>query len=306
MNTLRYPLIPIRKTMGIASIIFVVFVYSVLEQKQPRIFTEKEQAVIELEQVGQLAITGIIPVETVASKKQEMITHGQENEVDDADIILIDENMEWFSGMDLPLLMKDSALNKHTLNIANTFQAKFHASADEVDLHVRQVEQDLTLAGVNDNSVEEFTRFYRDLVAFENTQANEPHPLWLEEPGTIDDAIGLNQEMQQYRREVFGQAVADEVWGHELKSYEYKLSAMKIVRDEDYGEGMEIKNQILADLHDKSWHGTELSAEENLKTQFHIKLANHGESLLKMTDKKRREKIAELRFEIYGPNGSEI
>ncbi len=307
MRIFRYPLIPNLRTVCVASIIIVVFVYSVLCQKQPSIFPLIEEPLIKQRQTSQLPTTRIVPVASVASQKpifqQTIISNEQTSEVNDTDNILIDKNIEWFAGMDLPLLMKDSALNKHTLNIAHTFQVKFHVNVDDLDLHVRHVENDLILAGVNDHSVEEFTHFYRQFVAFENIQANEPHPLWLEEPVTIDDAIDLNQAMQQYRREVFGNTVADEVWGHELKVYEYKLAAMQIVRDEDYGEGMVIKDQVLADLHKQTWQG-ELSSEENLKTKFHIKLASHGESLLSMLDKKRREKIAELRFEIYGADGS--
>jgi len=309
-----------RRTVYKASLVCVVVIFSILYQNLNSTLFENSAPEVEGRQINNSQndtqnllflerITTVATPESVAlvssflPTEAEMIVPKFEA-LDDIDNSDVSEDIDWFSGIDLSLLMKDSAINKHTLNISNIFQAKFNDSAEDLDEHFRQIEGDLISAQVDAFVVVEFINFYRDFVAFETTQANEPHHLWLEEPDSIDDAIGLNKDKQQYRREVFGQTVADEVWGHELKVYEYNLSAMKIVRDENYGEGMEIKDQILADLHEQTWGNEEIDVQENLKMQFYIKLASHGEALLSMSEIKRNEKIAEFRSEIFQSNSS--
>jgi len=312
-----------RRTVYKASLVCVVAISSILYQNLNSNLPENSAPAIEEGQISNLQndtqnplslerITTVDTPESIALVNSFSLTETEMikpdiEALDDIENSKIIERIDWFAGIGLPLLMKDSAINKHTLNIANIFQAKFQGSAEDLDVHFRQVEGYLTSALVDDAVVDEFISFYRNFVTFENIQANEPHSLWLEEPDTIDDAIGLNKEMQQYRREIFGQTVANKVWGHELKTFEYKLSAMKIARDENYGEGMEIKDQILADLHEQTWGGGELSTSEDLQMQFYIKLASHGEVLLSMSESKRNEKIAEFRAEIFqSDNGGSI
>jgi len=212
------------------------------------------------------------------------------------------EPQDWFVGVELGALFKDSAINQHTLHISTIFQTKFSDSLENLNLHFRQVEKYLTTELMGDRAkIVDFLSFYRDFTEFTLEQNNDPQPLWLENPETIDATIRLNQAKQQYRRTVFGQDIADKVWGQELKNFEYKMSAMNIIRDDNYGAGMEIKNQLMAGLHAEYWAEGEQSASEQQNTQFYIKLASYGDALLNMTNEERLEKINEFRSEIFSP-----
>jgi hypothetical protein len=202
-------------------------------------------------------------------------------------------------GIDFQAIFKDSALNTHTANIAELLQMAFESSAEDLGRHFQQVENFLRTRFEEDDAiVADFMGFYRDYSEFRISQSQQPHPLWLENPETMEDAIRINLEKQQYRRAFFGQTVADQVWGIELKDAEINMKILQIVRDEDYGSGTEIKEQLVTDLQFE--RSDDAQTEETIqKTRLYVKLATHGEELLKMTDEERNAKIAEFRSEIY-------
>jgi hypothetical protein len=312
-----------QRVIGIICVAFIVGAYTFTSPKKLNPLTDYEQSIAVQDSFSHsntfndpssvyaldaINNSGNTHVKTMNhSITQQFLTSDNASVVDNkydekegaSDITEANEQLYWFAGMDLNELFKDSAFNQHTLNVATLFQSKFNDSMNDLDFHYRQVENDLVTL-LNDNaSVEEFLSFYRDYSEFAISQMYDPQPLWLEDPESIDEAISLNKAKQQYRRSVFGYDVADQVWGTELKEYEYKISAMKIVDDENYGPDMAIKGQLIADLQTNTWEVGELDSAESMQIELYTKVASHGEELLKMTTKERNAKINEFRLEIF-------
>lgn len=206
--------------------------------------------------------------------------------------------------MSLRELFKDSIINKHTIKITDALRLKFGDSIDDMNTHFRQVE-DFIRTQINDEAkVRDLMSFYSKYTKYEMDQVYDPHPLWMETPENPDAAIALNTHKQGYLRGIFGQDVADTLWGHEMKAYEYKMKELEILRENIYGA--QVKEQLIADLRKEYFESDDTASEQNTPmdydAQLYVKLAIYADELMAMTDEERNNKIREFRNEIY-PSG---
>ncbi|MCP3923402.1 MAG: lipase chaperone [Desulfobacterales bacterium] len=195
-------------------------------------------------------------------------------------------------GENLQILFKDSTINKHTVRIARMLQMKFTDSTD-FKSHYREVEDFLRIQFEDESKIEELLNFYKKFTEFKMSLDKPEHPLRQRNPETIDEAISLNNELQQYRRGLFGSEEADVLWGHEVKTSEYQLRKSKIMRANSYGEE---KEKLIAALNEETW-GDKAGEQggETSFSQYENALTLYREDFSNMTDDESKEKRKELR-----------
>jgi len=203
-------------------------------------------------------------------------------------------------GMNLNELFKDSVINEHTLRVTQMLQTKFSDNTEDIYSHYDQVGDYLNTQLDDEAKVDEFLIFYRKYTEYEIAQVIDPHSLWLETPGNPEEAIRLNNEKQQYQREVFGQEVADTLWGNETKIHEYKMKELEILRTDIYSA--QVKEQLINDLREQTFGGENGQQDTDYNYQLYLKLAIYSDEFIGMPDEERDHKIREFRNEIFPPD----
>ncbi|MDI6796163.1 MAG: lipase secretion chaperone [Desulfatibacillaceae bacterium] len=121
-------------------------------------------------------------------------------------------------------------------------------------------------------------------------------------PQTIDDVIDLLRQIQDFRRERLGRAVADALFGPDIKVREYSLRRGAIVRDDElYGAQ---KQALIAGLSQDMW-GQDAGLVESYHTpynRYQEKLEMYKRDLAEMASPEAAQSlIREFREEFFTP-----
>lgn len=145
---------------------------------------------------------------------------------------------------------------------------------------------------------EELFELYKKFVNFEFEIAEETKD-W-EMPESADETLELIEKMQRVQQQYFGEEVADQLFGGDLKGMEYNARRAGILNDR-ITSGIE-KEAMLKQL-DRDMFGEEaetLDEKKNPYNLFEEKLFVYKNDLDEMTPSEKEEKIKELR-ELYLP-----
>ncbi len=123
------------------------------------------------------------------------------------------------------------------------------------------------------------------------------------QPGTTGELLKYLQNIQSYRREIFGDEIADAMWGAEVKAREYSIRKNGIMLDRNlYGAE---KEQRLGALKEEMWGADAASIEDPPQTDpekftgYQEKQAVYQKDLSEMTAGQRSEKIKAFRQEYF-------
>jgi lipase chaperone LimK len=121
-------------------------------------------------------------------------------------------------------------------------------------------------------------------------------------PSTLDEAIDYLHKIQNYRREVFGNDIADALFGPSLKSEEYQIRRRIIAYDENkYGAE---KEKILDELSTNMWgdEGNTIDSYNDPLNSYNEKLAIYQKDMAEMkSDDERQAMIQQFREEFFTP-----
>jgi len=125
------------------------------------------------------------------------------------------------------------------------------------------------------------------------------------QPKDAADMVRYLEAIQEYRREVFGDEVADAMWGVEVKGQEYNIRKGAIIHDQDlYGAE---KEERIRELKAEMW-GTDPDSIEGAPQEdseryavYQEKEAIYQKDLDELPDDQRKEMIAEFRSAVFTP-----
>lgn len=123
------------------------------------------------------------------------------------------------------------------------------------------------------------------------------------QPKTADELLRYLRTVQDYRREIFGNEVADAMWGAEVMAAEYTIRRNKIKMDQTlYGAE---KEKRINDLKEEMW-GTDAASIEDPPQSDPEKYASYQEKqviyqrdLQELPEAQRMQKIKEFREEFF-------
>lgn len=126
------------------------------------------------------------------------------------------------------------------------------------------------------------------------------------EPKTANELLRYLQLVQDYRREIFGVEVADEMWGAEVKAREYTIRKNIVTADPNlYGAE---KEKRIAALKEDMWGADAGLIEDPPETDpekyasYQEKQAIYQRDLQELPEARRMQKIKEFREEYFSPD----
>ncbi|PKN51359.1 MAG: hypothetical protein CVU55_12020 [Deltaproteobacteria bacterium HGW-Deltaproteobacteria-13] len=124
-----------------------------------------------------------------------------------------------------------------------------------------------------------------------------------DQPKTADELLRYLRAVQDYRREIFGNEVADAMWGAEVMAAEYTIRKNKIKLDQTlYGAE---KEKRINELKEEMWGGDAASIEDPPQSDperysgYQEKQAIYQRDLQELPAERRLEKIKEFRKEYF-------
>lgn len=125
------------------------------------------------------------------------------------------------------------------------------------------------------------------------------------QPRTAEELLRYLQNVQDYRREVFGAETADALWGAEVKAQEYTIRKNSVLLDPDlYGAE---KEQRISSLKEEMWGADATSIDEPPQSdpdkfaRYQEKQALYQRDLEELPADGRAEKIREFRRDYFSP-----
>jgi len=125
------------------------------------------------------------------------------------------------------------------------------------------------------------------------------------QPRTTEELLMYLQNIHDYRREIFGDEIADAMWGAEVKAREYSIRKNAVMFDKDlYGAE---KEKRIGELKQEMWGTDAASLEDPPQTDpekfssYQERQAVYQKDLNEMTADQRLEKIKEFRQELFSP-----
>ncbi len=191
----------------------------------------------------------------------------------------------------------NEAANKHTLDFFGHLQDRFKDM--EYDDHMRAVREYLHETIRPDEKAEEMFELYGRYNEYQKE-------LYLDQKrwaasGTPEAMLENLREMQEFRRQHFGQDAADAIFGVEVKSNEYALRRQIIIGETGI-TGKE-KEARLASLRREMWgdQADIIDAGQDPRDRYLEKLKIHEAELAGMNEEERERQIREFRREVFSP-----
>ncbi len=200
-----------------------------------------------------------------------------------------------FEDADVNRYFADGQVNSYTLNFFNFLQKKF-AEFEKVGDHLEAVRQYLRSV-MSPEEAEKMFELYRKYVDYQLALTQETQN-W-KNPQTPADIIDFLRKTQKFRRDFFGQELADALFGADLKSREYQVRRREIMKDDDlYADE---KKRRMQDLNDDMWgrDASDLDSYITPYVRYQETLDLYKRDLSEMKDGDKSSKIDEIRNEIF-------
>ncbi len=187
-------------------------------------------------------------------------------------------------------------INSYTIKFFKHLQRKYKDMP--LEEHLETVRKYL-LSIMNKNRAESIFALYKKFTMYEIKLADEMKN-W-ENPKSSEDMLRYLQNLQDFRRQYFGDEVADLLYGAQVKAKDYQIRRSAIMKnDELYGAEKEKK---LQELNSKMWNDSNdpMSAMREPYEQYQEKLEIYQKDLGELAGTAKEKKIDEFRKEFFTP-----
>lgn len=230
---------------------------------------------------------------------------------DDSDLgpNIIGDNVK-ITAQDIQLNLKgikfdNEAISKHfSGSVVTPFTVKFFKFLQrrfrdmDYEAHLRAVEEYLYQIMDRARAAEMF-ELYKRFLAYEKGLAETARSWPM--PTTSPEAIKYLRNVQKYRRDFFGNDVADILFGAQVKHQEYSIRKQSIIADKNlYGKD---KEKLINKLRQDMWGEDGATIDNSLRPydQYREKLAIYDKDLSELDENTRKEKIKEYRQQFFSP-----
>ncbi len=192
----------------------------------------------------------------------------------------------------------NGVINQYTLKFFLTLDKRFKDSKDMDDQmeKARQYLYSVMSADEADKLLEVYSTYLKYQKGLHEKSKEWGMPM------NADDSIALLHNLQEYRREVFGNENADILFGASLKAQEYPIRRGVIVADGSlYGAQ---KEERLKDLNRDMWGSEANDVEAYAKPyiRYQEKLQIYRRDLSEMNAEEKQAKIRTFREELFSPD----
>jgi len=196
-------------------------------------------------------------------------------------------------GGEIDRYFADSVVNHQTLRLFKALQSRFKEMG--YDEHIEAI-RDYLYRTMNPRKAEEMFFLYKKYAAYERSLLLNPKRFL--PPSSSRDALRYLNDLQKYRREIFGAETADRLFGFEVRTQEYKLRKAIVLNENSYGAEKEKK---LAKLRHDIWGESGSTFDEGSKSldRYNVKLQLYAKDLGELNDDERAEKIRSFRSEFF-------
>ncbi len=190
---------------------------------------------------------------------------------------------------------KDIA-NKFTIDLFKFLQFKFQN--DDLDSHYSEVLKYL-ISKYGEDKAQEFLELYKKFTKYEMDLPRKDF-FKREQPKTASEALELLSEIQKHRENFFSKELADNLFGEEVRMYEYQLIHNEIAKDPNmYGKE---KEQKISSLQNKIWDESGEKIEMSEMDRYNLKLRLYKKDLLELNPEQQKEMMRKFRSEIFTPD----
>ncbi len=193
----------------------------------------------------------------------------------------------------------ENIINAYTLNFLKSMDQRFKNSKDIAD-HLERARQYLysVLPSSRAGEMHALYKVYLNHLIDLAGKVRKPGLPW-----SADEVIADLQDVQRYRRAIFGKEIADVLFGPGVKAEEYTIRRSAIMNDKDlYGAEKEYR---LKQLDRDMWGDEADSVGDNIQsyTRYQEKLQIYQKDLSEMrSEEARQAKTQEFRREIFTPD----
>lgn len=185
--------------------------------------------------------------------------------------------------------------NEHTVDLFKFLQMRFPGTNFED--HYREVYQYL-LSKFGEQKAQALLALYKKYTEYERDLPRQKE-LWdRERPRNTEDAMALLRDIQKHREEVFGKEVADEIFGEEMRLYEYQLRRNDIING---GASGREKEAAIKGLQRELWNseGERLTLSEF--DQYELKQKLYAKELAAASPEQRQTMLKQFRQQLFTP-----
>jgi lipase chaperone LimK len=182
-----------------------------------------------------------------------------------------------------------------TVDLLKFLQAQFPDDQDSLEEHFRKVQEYLTKE-FGEIKALELMALYRKYTKYEMELAS--NELWKREmPRTPEQALDLLNDIHKHRQQVFGNDLADDLFGEEMKLYEYQIYRNEIIKDSDmYGAD---KERRIGDLQKRIWNETGERISMSELDAYELKLKLYTKDLTGKSEEQKKQMRSRFRREIF-------
>ncbi len=152
-----------------------------------------------------------------------------------------------FTDSDAKKYFNEEIITPHTLNFLRYLQWRFGKEEQTFEAHFEKVCKHLNSIGIQDP--EAMCQLYKKYIEYEVSLEEKLADFGI--PDNPREALVFLQKIQNYRREFFGEEIADALFAAEVKTQEYSLRRSAIVNDPELYGGEKLA--LLDDLNSKMW-----------------------------------------------------
>lgn len=202
-----------------------------------------------------------------------------------------------FSDENVPQYFSERVVNPFTIRFFKFLQRKFGNMS--LEDHFRAV-QDYLNATMDPRKAEEMFKLYKKFTMYEKSLI-EMAKSW-PRPKNAREALKYLQTVQNYRREYFGNAIADELFGLMVKNQEYRLRKGAVLNDNSlYGKDKEKK---MKEVREEMWGDDADTVDNSMRPydRYREKMTAYSKDLGELTGEQRTAKIKEFRQTYFPPD----
>jgi len=245
-------------------------------------------------------ITVVLLIFQLAGKQDDISIDSKQVIPESREITMEDIKINYSS-----INFEDEGVDKYfSKDIINSYTIKFfkHLQRKYKDMpleeHLETVRKYL-LSIMNKDRAESIFALYKKFTMYEIELADEMKN-W-ETPKNSEDMLRYLQNLQDFRRQYYGDEIADLLYGAQVKAKDYQIRRSAIMKnDELYGAEKEKK---LQELNSKMWNDSNdpMSAMREPYEQYQEKLEIYHKDLNELAGTTKERKIDEFRKEFFTP-----
>lgn len=190
----------------------------------------------------------------------------------------------------------NSVVTPFTIKFFKYLQRRFRDM--DYEAHLRAVEEYL-FSIMDANRAGQMFELYKRFLEYEKklSEIARKWPI----PVTSQEALNYLRNIQKFRRDFFGNEIADILFGAQVKHQEYSILKQSIVNDKNlYAKD---KEKLINKLRQEMWGDDAATIDNAMRPydQYREKLAIYEKDLSELDENARKEKIKEFRQQYFSP-----